>query len=416
MQLTEQQSQVLDSLTSFIISEDQQYMVLKGFAGTGKTTVVAELIQWINQYNELAKALNTPTIKKSLTATTNKAASVLANATTTRATTIHSLLGLSVRYEQGKPVLYVRNSYVLNSDTPDIVIIDEASYINEELLEYIQVHLKDSKVLFIGDDTQLTPVGSEETTIFNQGYPTLELTELMRQPVGALQELCVELRKQVQSNEPFTVNMDNQEICLVSKEEFSQMIQDDMGRDDWKPSDSKVVCYTNTLALDVNNAVHTHKHGSPKFTSGDVLICNSHVNTSRQTIPTDSLVKIERVNDNQTLDVDIHKQTYMSINCCTYTINDEIFATAYDQNEVKAAIKYAIQQRDWITLEWLRVMFLDLRHSYACTVHKAQGSTYDTVYVDLDDLYKAIRNKDMYNRLLYVAVSRAAKKVVFTES
>ena len=46
MQLTEQQSQVLDSLTSFIISEDQQYMVLKGFAGTGKTTVVAELIKW----------------------------------------------------------------------------------------------------------------------------------------------------------------------------------------------------------------------------------------------------------------------------------------------------------------------------------------------------------------------------------
>ena len=57
MQLTEQQSQVLDSLTSFIISEDQQYMVLKGLAGTGKTTVVAELIQWIKQYNELAKEI-----------------------------------------------------------------------------------------------------------------------------------------------------------------------------------------------------------------------------------------------------------------------------------------------------------------------------------------------------------------------
>ena len=105
MQLTEQQSQVLDSLTSFIISEDQQYMVLRGFAGTGKTTVVAELIQWINQYNELAEALNTPTIKKSLTATTNKAASVLANTTATSATTIHSLLGLSVRYEQSKPTI-----------------------------------------------------------------------------------------------------------------------------------------------------------------------------------------------------------------------------------------------------------------------------------------------------------------------
>ena len=58
MQVTEQQSQVLDSLTSFIISEDQQYMVLKGFAGTGKTTVVAELIQWINQYNGLKSTLH----------------------------------------------------------------------------------------------------------------------------------------------------------------------------------------------------------------------------------------------------------------------------------------------------------------------------------------------------------------------
>ena len=416
MQLSEQQAQVLDSLTSFVISEDEQYMVLKGFAGTGKTTVVAELIQWINQYNELAEALNTPTIKKSLTATTNKAASVLANATATSATTIHSLLGLSVKYEQGKPVLYVKNSYALNAYTPDIVIIDEASYINDELLQYIQDNLSDSKVLFVGDDTQLTPVGSDASTIFNQGYPTLELTELMRQPVGALQELCVELRKQVQSDRPFVVDMDNQEVCLVSKEEFGQMILDDMGRDDWHPSDSRVVCYTNTMVVEVNNAVHTHKHGSPKFEHGDVLICNSHVSTRRQTISSDSLVKVLDVVENQSLDFSVKGQVYMSIKCCTYTINSELFATAYNQDDIKAATKYAIGQRDWGALAWLREMFLDLRHSYACTVHKAQGSTYDVVYIDLDDLYKAIRNKDTYNRLLYVAVSRAAKRVVFTES
>ena len=55
---------------------------------------------------------------------------------------------------------------------------------------------------------------------------------------------------------------------------------------------------------------------------------------------------------------------------------------------------------------------LDLRMVDASTVHKAQGSTLDTVYIDLDDISKCTQ-KDLTAKLLYVAVSRARKKVVF---
>lgn len=58
---------------------------------------------------------------------------------------------------------------------------------------------------------------------------------------------------------------------------------------------------------------------------------------------------------------------------------------------------------------------VDLRPLFASTVHKAQGSTINTVYIDLDD-FKAVSkyNYPLFKKLLYVAVSRASHKVVFT--
>ena len=50
---------------------------------------------------------------------------------------------------------------------------------------------------------------------------------------------------------------------------------------------------------------------------------------------------------------------------------------------------------------------------FASTVNKAQGSTYDTVYLDLNDIGKC-QDRDQVNRMLYVGVSRAKHKVVFT--
>ena len=57
--------------------------------------------------------------------------------------------------------------------------------------------------------------------------------------------------------------------------------------------------------------------------------------------------------------------------------------------------------------------YVDLRLAYASTVNKAQGSTYDNVYIDLNDIGKCY-DKDQVRRMLYVALSRARHKAVFT--
>ena len=67
---------------------------------------------------------------------------------------------------------------------------------------------------------------------------------------------------------------------------------------------------------------------------------------------------------------------------------------------------------DWSTYFSLKNKYPDLRDRDASTIHKAQGSTHDTVYVDLDDLCTCT-NPLTAARLFYVAVSRARKRVVF---
>jgi ATP-dependent exoDNAse (exonuclease V) alpha subunit len=59
--------------------------------------------------------------------------------------------------------------------------------------------------------------------------------------------------------------------------------------------------------------------------------------------------------------------------------------------------------------------FIDLRAAYACTINKSQGSTYDRVYIDLEDVRKC-KNPNLLARLLYVGVSRARHQVFLTGS
>lgn len=57
---------------------------------------------------------------------------------------------------------------------------------------------------------------------------------------------------------------------------------------------------------------------------------------------------------------------------------------------------------------------IDLRPSFACTVTKSQGSTFDWVFIDLDDICKRIHHPNQLARALYVAFSRARQGVIMT--
>ena len=82
-----------------------------------------------------------------------------------------------------------------------------------------------------------------------------------------------------------------------------------------------------------------------------------------------------------------------------------------DKSHFTALLNYYRKQKDWFKYFMLKNTYPDLRPKDASTVHKAQGSTFDTAFIDLTDL-STCRDKNQAARLLYVAFSRARNRVV----
>lgn len=401
MELTQQQQRAVESIMGFFLN-DETYFVLSGYAGTGKTTIVKSVLDSYQQELSILEMLD-PSFENKfvyVTASTNKAVDVLQQQLAVYiCRTTHSLLGL---IPKGKNLEQVKEP-----PKDCIIIVDEASMLDTTMLDFIKNAAENynNKFLFIGDPTQLPPVGMDYAPIFEQGYTQIELTEILRQDTGVLKDLSNALREQVLGNPMESIDIDGVEVLHVDRDTYKQMIVDDMTRPDWTDSDSKVLCYTNKMAIAMNRLVKTHVDGTHKFQKGDFAINNKAFYTEFLKLKTDALVYIEDV---------IHDITSFNTPGCYVFINGVRLFVPYDMNkryelealyEVEAKHNYYLIQRDWI----------DIRAAYACTVHKSQGSTYKTAYVDIYDIAKARRfNEDLFNRLLYVAVSRASQKVVFT--
>ena len=98
--------------------------------------------------------------------------------------TIHSALRLKRDIDPASGVVSFKpDPYNDNIplDKVGFLIIDEASMVNKEILSYIEKNTKDIKVIFIGDEGQLPPVGEPFSPVFHAEYPILELTEIIRQ-------------------------------------------------------------------------------------------------------------------------------------------------------------------------------------------------------------------------------------------
>ena len=121
-------------------------------------------------------------------------------------------------------------------------------------------------------------------------------------------------------------------------------------------------------------------------------------------LPVDSEVRITDIQD-----MDYDQQGVMGR---WITINDKHTAfLANNFDDVKNLLKKYAAKKQWRDFFEIKDTWLDLRSVYASTVHKSQGSTYETVFIDLADIGKNYIASDVA-RLLYVATSRASKKVV----
>lgn len=405
--LTEDQQKALTAFQQFLCDPIETAFVLSGYSGTGKTTLVKHLLDQLPIYIKTAKliypALKTYTVE--LTATTNKAAEAMSQITGTPTATVHSFLGLRVQtdYSTGVTTLKAKNA---DMKYGYLLFIDEASYIDSTLLEWIFKKTKDCKIVFMGDPAQLTPVKSKGTPVFDCKFSGAKLTQVVRQAEGnPIVDLSTKFRETVNSGEFFNFTPDGHHIQHLPRQAFYKEIETEFSRPDWQYKDSKILGWTNKCVIGYNHAVSDNLTGTPDFQVGDYAVVNKFVSLGANSLKTDQMVCITQINPGA-INYDVEGTLF--------ELDDRVSVFSPKSLEAKKArLKEAKDAGDYQVVRIIEEEWIDLRAAYACTINKAQGSTFERVYIDLDDI-KRCNSGDQIARMLYVGVSRAKQQVFLT--
>ena len=404
--LTKDQQNALEYFHNFLMDPIETVFVLRGYSGCGKSTLVRTLIDRLPGFNKTSRLIN-PDHKEyevALTATTNKAAENLGNITGQGAVTIHSFLGLRVQtdYRTNTTTLIPRNS---DQKAGYLLFIDEASYVDKQLLSLIFKKTLNCKIVFIGDPAQLTPVKATSTPVFDANFTGAALTTVVRQAEGnPIVDLSTKFRNTVNTGEFFSFTPDGHHVQYLQRDAFNEAIKTEFTRPDWRYQDSKILAWTNKCVIGYNNFVRNHVKGNPEFQVDDYAICNSFVTVGRSSIKTDQLVHINGI------EADSERYGVSGNMVCV----DGIWVFhPKNLQEWNAGIKQMRAKDMFGAVSEMESQWIDLRAAYACTINKAQGSTFDRVFVDLDDIRRC-NSGDQIARMLYVGVSRARTQVFLT--
>lgn len=416
--LTDSQQAALEAMLAFYNDPAPPNLnfVLAGFAGTGKTTLIRAFISELEKINQALSLITTAptshrdkpradTLRLYLTATTHKAAEALEHATGREAGTLHSALGLTLEkdYQSNTTSLSVVPGRPKLFDAA--LIIDEAGFATEELLDLLDERAPGCKRILIGDPYQLVDHTISKAPVFERKYPGVQLTQIVRQEAdNPIIEAATAFRHWVSHGAMMPIFVDGQALRHLSREHFNQVLVDDFARgaDAWRST--RLLAWTNKRVIEYNRALSERYANRMHFEVGDIAINARYLSNRSGTVRVDRQVTITQMNADRQFDVHGWR----------ITIDDrtEAFlpANPADRSRIEAMLR---QQNDTAQLRHLDRFWADLRHVYACTVNKSQGSTYERVYIDLDDINRC-RRASQVARMLYVAVSRARQQVIFT--
>lgn len=414
--LNEGQQAAADKFFEFLFSDKKEFE-LRGAGGVGKTFVMSYLIDRIlPQYHEACALMGIDPIynEVAMTATTNKAADVLGFATKRPTSTIYSFLGIRpiMNYETRTTKLVRKSGTVTRSNI--LVFIDECSMIDTALYAEIHALLDNScKIVYVGDKSQLAPVNERISPVYRQqGMPYAELTKNERasaQP--ALLAINQQLRETVQTGVFKPIQAVPGVIDVLDGSEVEQIVQKLFHKSTFA---NRILCYTNAQTLAYNNYIRGLRNLPAGITEGEVLVCNYGVQHPKGMLSPETELEILKIGPVTRWESKC-KQAFLDIQYASVVTS---FGTvihklpvAVDPQDRINTIKFLKKNGDVKDEIFLSDEVADLRQRDAGTVYKAQGSTYDTVVVDLDDISKC-HNRDTVARMLYVAFSRAKSRIV----
>ena len=440
------------ALGAFIISRDpRKAFILRGYAGTGKTSVMSAVIRAL-------KKLNQPCI---LLAPTGRAAKVLSRYSGEQAYTIHKQI-----YRQNQlGVEAFSLSDNLHRNT--LFIVDEASMLSanrdnttfgsgcllDDLVRYVY-NEKGCSLLLLGDDAQLPPVGSTESPALDAEYMQhsyqlsvvcYQLTQVARQALDSgilseatrIRERITKVRQwsRIDSTQP--VHSNNRDIIRLKGEEVIESLENS-----WREvgaEETLIIARSNKMTNLYNGGVRARVlYKEEDLSNGDrIMVTKNNYFWAKEYedlefIANGDMFEIQRLTNHHELyrfqfaTASLHSVDYnWEIEAlvwidtlmtdspeANYTLQRELFSRiAEDYPEIrnkKELIKKIYESPYYNALQ--------IRFAYCVTCHKAQGGQWKHVYIDSGFSEEWINGlteteKQEYLRWLYTAVTRATEKI-----
>ena len=474
--LNEGQVELINRLNQFLSSGEYNVFLLKGYAGTGKTFITKGLTEYF-------RAIGRNYV---LAAPTGKASKVIALKTKSTAYTIHKTIYSFddiVEYRDddidGTETFKFYAKLAVNENSVDTVyIVDEASMISDiyqeaeffrfgtgyllaDFIKFVNLDHNDhrKKVIFIGDDAQLPPVGMDFSPALNSKYllqkhhlhsTAFELTEVVRQKAesGVIKN-TIPIRKaldekvfnqlDVDLNYPDLKQVDHQDLISFYLESCDNKIN----------GESIIIAHSNGDVADYNNKVREcFFPNCQEIVSGDKVMALTNSNVHRIFISNGDFGKIrEVIGDSEKRRITLKKKNpesknveeiqvelvfrdviigFKSLDDTTHFFPAKIIENllynkepglSSDQNKA-LYLDFCIRNKNIPrkSIEFKQLLKIDpyfnalrLKFGYAITCHKAQGSEWNNVFVKCKSHQSQLTSD--YFRWLYTAMTRTAQKL-----
>lgn len=440
---TNDQKYAIEVVSRFLPSKVKNpLLILKGYAGTGKTSLVISLV----------KTLPRLSLDFVLMAPTGRASKVLSSYTEKFAMTIHKKIYTVEKQADGTDGF----SLGVNRHYNTVFIIDEASMISgeteyftgssllEDIIKYVYNN-KGCRLIFLGDTAQLPPVGSVLSPALNLDFikrnysvvaAEVELTEVVRQTQdsGILYNATT-IRENLQDNDDlirFDVN-DFDDVVNLSGYDLEEELESAYSNYGWE--DTIVICRSNKTANIFNQQIRTRiRWQEEEISSGDYMMV---VRNNYFWLPKES--KAGFIANGDTIEItkiggDEERYGFRFINATIRLIDypdepehevkmllDTIMANTPSLTSEENKRFYHAVRKDYMHIPSKRdraikikadpyFNALQVKFAYAVTCHKSQGGQWKAVFVDQG--YLTDDSVDVeYLRWLYTAFTRATEKL-----
>ena len=447
------QDRLLRTVADFVSSDDEDILVVNGYAGTGKTTAVSAVISVLKEYE----------VKSVLLAPTGRAAKVLAGYAGQPAFTIHKHI---YRQKSVGGDGFGQFSLAPNKDKDALFVVDEVSLIGidsgqqqsfaafgsgnllDDLITFVRSGIG-CKVILIGDAAQLPPVGLDASPALSKDYMTMmggvgfaELTTVVRQQQeSGILHNATHLRNLIEELECGPGLMELEELCLetsgfddverITGGELIEKISDAYGRYD--EDETVILCRSNKRAIKYNLGIRsTVQFKEERLVRGDKLMivknCYQFVDGLKDLdyIANGDIAKLVRISkfeeryglhfaearisfpdyDDQeivakvildTLESESASLSYEQSNMLYQGVNED-----YSHITAKKKRYEAVREDKYYNA-------LQLKYANAITCHKSQGGQWRCVFIDNAFWQDELTVDDL--KWLYTALTRATEKV-----